>query len=91
MPGRYLQIYARRNGERRARLGLSVSRRTGSSVVRNGLRRRIREIFRRARSRLLPEGGFDLLVSVRQNAAEASFELLREDFWKALSKAVGRR
>jgi ribonuclease P protein component len=40
------------------RLGLSVSRRMGNAVVRNSWKRRIREAFRRVRSRLPADNDF---------------------------------
>jgi ribonuclease P protein component len=42
-----------RNGVRRARLGLTIVRKQGSSVERNLFRRRVREVFRRTRISLL--------------------------------------
>lgn len=45
------------------RLGLSVSRRVGNAVVRNRWKRRLRDVFRRLRSRL--PAGIDFVVVVR--------------------------
>ena len=50
------------------RLGITVSRKVGGSVVRNRLKRRVREWFRSARGRL-PQG-LDLVVIARRPAAE---------------------
>ncbi|RLS33340.1 MAG: ribonuclease P protein component [Planctomycetota bacterium] len=47
----------------RVRLGLSVSRRVGNAVVRNGWKRRLREAFRLMQGRLPP--GQDYIVVVR--------------------------
>lgn len=52
------------------RLGLTVSRRVGNAVVRNRLKRRVREWFRRARAELEP--GLDLVVIARRGASELS-------------------
>lgn len=49
-----------------ARLGLAVSRRVGSAVVRNHVKRRVREWFRHRRGLL---AGFDLVVTARPAAA----------------------
>jgi ribonuclease P protein component len=46
-----------------ARLGLSVSRRVGNAVVRNGWKRRLREAFRAVRGQL--PAGQDYVVVVR--------------------------
>lgn len=51
------------------RLGMAVSRRVGKAVVRNRLRRRIREHFRLSLRRLVPDG-CALVVIARAGAAE---------------------
>lgn len=66
------------------RLGLSVSKKVGNAVVRNGLRRRLREVFRS--SSVEAKGSLDLVVSARPVAAHASFDALREEFVRALGK-----
>lgn len=48
------------------RLGLAVSRRVGNAVVRNRIKRRIREAFRTSQAELPP---IDLVVRVRPHAA----------------------
>ena len=67
-----------------ARLGLSVSRRVGGAVVRNGLKRRLREVFRRA-----PEPPpLDLVVTVRAGAADAPPAELTREFRTLWAKAA---
>ena len=66
-----------------SRYGFSISKRVGGAVVRNRLRRRLREIMRR-----LPlKSGWDIVFIVRQPAAEAHFSELREDVEKLLARA----
>ena len=50
------------------RLGITVSRRVGNAVVRNRLKRRVREWYRRERSALA--SGLDLVVIARPAAAK---------------------
>jgi ribonuclease P protein component len=52
------------------RLGITVSRRVGNAVVRNRIKRGVREWFRWSRSRLKP--GVDIVVVGRQEAARLS-------------------
>lgn len=58
-----LIVYVRPNGLTHHRLGLSVSRKFGSAVVRNRLRRLLREAFRLHKQEIPP--GFDLVLIPR--------------------------
>lgn len=62
-----------------ARIGLTVTRKVGNAVVRNKVKRRLREAFRRTLHRLPP---VDLVCIVRPAAASAS--------WDAVSREVDR-
>ena len=77
-------LYCRKNGSGRNRLGLTVGAKVGKAVVRNRIRRRLREIYR------LHEGafrqGWDLVVVARSRAAEASYGELETQ----LLRAAGR-
>lgn len=53
-------------------------------MKRNGVRRRLKEIFRSSAIRV-PDN-LDLVVSARPAAAEASFEELNEEFLRSLRK-----
>jgi len=55
-----LTIYVCRNGLGYSRMGVSVGRRHGSSVVRNRLKRLLREAYRRSKSEL--PRGFDYVL-----------------------------
>jgi ribonuclease P protein component len=55
----------------KSRLGLTVSSKVGTAVVRNAVRRRLRELFRK-RSDRWPKG-MHLVVVARPSAREASF------------------
>ena len=75
-------MHAFANESESLRLGLSVSKKVGNAVVRNTLRRRLREIF--ADAAPSPGTGMDLVVSARPAARDASFADLQEEFSKAL-------
>jgi ribonuclease P protein component len=60
------------------RLGLTVTTKVGNAVVRNRIRRRLREIFRKRRGQL--PVGIDLVLIARASAAEAGFEELAASF-----------
>ena len=63
-------LFAAPNGEDRIRVGVSVSKRVGGAVVRNRVKRRIRENVRLRLEAMVP--GSDLLFIVRPAAAEAT-------------------
>ncbi len=60
-----LLVFGHENGLTHPRLGLSVSRKLGGAVVRNRLKRMIREAFRLTLDRL--PNGLDLVVVPRQS------------------------
>lgn len=71
---RLLVLKALPNSREQTRFGFSVSRRLGKAVVRNSVKRRMREA-----SRSLPlEVGWDLVVIARGPAAEADFHRLQQ-------------
>lgn len=66
-----LVLYARPNGSAQNRLGLTVSTKVGKAVVRNRVRRRVRESYRLRETGL--KTGFDLVFVARTAAAQARF------------------
>ena len=75
---RYLVIYCARNRLEVTRVGLTVSTKLGHAVVRNRVRRRLREIVRHNAS-CLPSG-YDVVVVARTAAVEAEFAALEKSF-----------
>lgn len=70
------------------RLGITVTRKVGTAIVRNRLRRQIREIFRRSRvARGAPP--CRVVVNVLPRAAAAGFFELRDELERLLAGAAG--
>ena len=63
---RELVMYLRKNDSDTNRLGISVSKKVGNSVVRHRITRLIRESYRLNEARLLQ--GYDIVVVARANA-----------------------
>ena len=81
---RYLVIYCRRNGTDVSRMGLTVSTKLGHAVVRNRVRRRLREIVRLNEDKLTT--GFDFVIVARSAAVEAQFASLTKAFLSLTDK-----
>ncbi len=76
----------RDNGLGHERIGLSTGRRVGNAVVRNRVRRRLREVLRQSVHR--PLGGWDLLVVARPASAAASYIELKAAMERLLDRLV---
>ena len=68
---RQLVMYVYHNNTDRNRLGISVSKKVGNSVVRHHLTRLIRESYRLNEEMF--NSGLDIVVVVRENSASATF------------------
>lgn len=68
------------------RVGLVTSRRVGGAVVRNRIRRRLREIVRRHQHEL--RAGFWMVIVARPAAAQASSAALGAE-WLKLTRRAG--
>jgi ribonuclease P protein component len=66
------------------RLGVTASRAFGGAVVRNRIKRRLREAFRMHRSGLAPH--WDIVINPRRAAIGASFAEIEQ----ALMKVIGK-
>ena len=74
----YLVVYCRRNGTEENRIGLTVSAKLGHAVVRNKLRRRLREIYRLHEAQFQP--GWDIVVVARSRSVSASYQKLEKSY-----------
>ena len=80
----YLVVYCRKNREGRSRFGYTVSARLGHAVVRNRVRRRLREIVRLSEPVL--KQGFDIVIVARSRCVGAPYRKIEASFLEACGK-----
>ena len=75
-------VISKTNDQGETRLGITVSAKVGNAVVRNRIKRLVREFFRHNRHRLTP--GLDILIIARQTATDLSLALIENEIGKIL-------
>lgn len=81
---RTLVLYSRRNHLGQNRVGITTGKKLGHAVVRNRVRRRLREVYRLNEARFQP--GYDIVVVARHQAVNAGFSALQADYLHAAEK-----
>lgn len=86
MANRQFVVYSYKNSEvEHFRLGISVSKKVGKAVVRNRMRRVIKEVVRHLAPRI--EQHVDLVIVVRRGALELDYDGVSKSLVHVLSKA----
>ena len=86
---RYSVLFFSANGLPFSRIGITATRKLGKANVRNRLKRWTREVYRRQREPLgLDAQSLDIVVNVKPNAADSTFEDYSRDLIRALGRAV---
>ena len=81
----HLVLYARPNRTQMNRIGITVSKKLGHAVVRNRVRRRLREVYRLNEEKFLP--GWDIVVVARSRCVDAEFQSLQKAYLSLAAKA----
>ena len=81
--GRFMTVYVLPNGGTAPRNGVAATRKIGSSVDRNRVKRLAREVFRRHKM----AAGFDIVVVPRREMLDAPFASLEADYHAALQRS----
>ena len=79
-----LVIYCQKNREGLSRLGITVSTKLGKAVVRNRVRRQIREIYRLNRPTM--KAGWDVIVVARMRAVNMGYWKLNQIYLHLLEQ-----
>ena len=87
MPGFVLLARDRGDGDDLVRVGYTVTKKIGNAVVRNRMKRRMRQLARAALP-ALGRGGHDYVLIGREGGIERDFALLGVELTKALAKVA---
>lgn len=71
-------MYVLPNDQKEIRIGISVSKKVGNSIVRHRLTRLIREAYRLHKEELI--SGFDIVVIARVSAKDKSYQQIESAF-----------
>ena len=81
----YLVLYARPNRLGINRVGITTGKKLGHAVVRNRVRRRLREVYRLNEAMFTP--GWDIVVVARSRCIKADFATLTAAYLSLATKA----
>lgn len=80
-----LVLYARPNRTGKNRIGITAGKKLGKAVVRNRVRRRLREVYRLNEEKFQP--GWDIVIVARSRCITASFDNLTNAYLSLAQKA----
>ena len=81
----HLVLYARKNRLNVNRVGITVGKKLGHAVVRNRVRRRLREVYRLNEDKFT--SGWDIVVVARSRCIGADFATLTKAYLSLAEKA----
>lgn len=81
----FVLYYMVKRQQEEFRLGVSVSKKLGNAVVRNRIRRMLKEIVRLNAARI--PGGYDLILLARKPAAEMDYHEMEKSVLHVLKRA----
>jgi ribonuclease P protein component len=85
--GSRIVLFVLPRDENGPRLGLTATRKVGGAVVRNRMRRLVREAFRRHRDLV---GRWDMVINIRQAAVGSKFPAIEDEFVALVGRARKR-
>ncbi len=80
----YLVVYSLKTGRDHRRVGYTVSTKLGKAVVRNRVRRRLREIYRLNADKLIDNA--DLVIVARSRCVGGEFAKMEKAFLRACAE-----
>ena len=80
----HFTVFVRANEVGWSRFGFSIKKALGGAVVRNRIRRRVREMVRCHRQEI--PAGWDIVIHPKSSVAKAPFAALTQDLLRVLGK-----
>jgi ribonuclease P protein component len=84
IPSRSLTLFGLPNSLDTCRLGITVTRKVGSAVYRNRIKRMLRDVFRRRKSELSVD--LDLVVNAHRGFCDRSLAEIEQEFMTTFSR-----
>lgn len=81
---KHLIVFTMKKNDGPTRLGLTVSRKVGGAVVRNRIKRQLRELFRLSISSSLINT--DIMIVVKKNASFLDYQQLNQELFAICSR-----
>jgi ribonuclease P protein component len=78
----HFTVFCRANGQPASRFGFSIKKTLGGAVLRNRIRRRVREIIRLHRQEL--PAGWDIVIHPKGSVARGAFATLTSELLRLL-------
>ena len=83
--GEHMILYVVASKTKSIKVGLAVTKKVGKAVIRNRVRRQLREIIKKQVPTL--KQSYNIIVVARDNITSASFDVLSNEFSKLIKKA----
>lgn len=77
-------VYCRKNRTNGSRLGITVSTKVGKAVVRNKVRRRLKEIYRTNEENVAE--GYDVVIVARVRCRHGEYWQMEKDFLRVIKR-----
>ena len=82
--GPFVAVYCQRNGMDINRLGITTGGKLGKAIVRNRIRRRIKEAYRLSGKQM--KRGYDIVVVARHRSVKTDYHHIESDLLNCLKK-----